>query len=194
MSLTLSPASALSLPDDFILSAVLARGRVRIDSAERDMLKLVTVEAEVRGRGEAVVRRSEGLTLVSCLTGRLLVEAAGRTVALQPGEGTVVRSGRPPTSPVTLPDAPDDLWPSDDCAYVPPGQVIELAGHGPADAHHLELLAVGNDTVLIDRDVGRSPRRVAIPWPGAFRWRVAARDEAGLEGAPSPQGLICVDE
>ena len=48
--------------------------------------------------------------------------------------------------------------------------------------------------LMIDRDVGRSPWRVAIPWPGAFRWRVAARDEAGLEGAPSPQGLICVDE
>ena len=194
MSLTLSPASTLSLPDDFILSVVLVRGRVRIASVERDMLKLVTAEAEVRGRGEAVVRRSEGLTLVSCLTGHLLVESAGRVVALQAGEGTVVRSRRAPTSPVTLPGAPDVLWPADDCAYVPPGQVIELAGRGPADAHHLELLAVGNDTVLIDRDVGRSPWRVAIPWPGAFRWRVAARDEAGLEGAPSPQGLICVDE
>ena len=54
MSLTLSPASTLSLPDDFILSAVLARERVRIASGERDMLKLLTAEAEVRGRGEAV--------------------------------------------------------------------------------------------------------------------------------------------
>lgn len=194
MSLTLSPASTLSLPDNFIMSVELMRGRLRIDSAERDMLTLVTAEAEVRGTGEAVVRRTEGLTLVSCLSGRLLVDAGGRTVTLQPGEGTVVRSGLLPTSPEILPGAPQDTWPAEDCAYVAAGRVLELAGQATAVAHHLEILAVGNDAVLLGRDVGQAPWRIAIPWPGAFRWRVAARNERGLEGAPSREGLICVDE
>ena len=52
---------------------------------------------------------------------------------------------------------------------------------------------MGEDTVLLQRDVGPPPVRLSLPWRGAFRWRVAARDERGLEGVPSAEGLICVD-
>jgi hypothetical protein len=42
--------------------------------------------------------------------------------------------------------------------------------------------------------VDASPARIVIPWPGAFRWRVAAVDARGLEGLPSAVGLIAVAE
>jgi hypothetical protein len=32
-----------------------------------------------------------------------------------------------------------------------------------------------------------------VPWEGAFRWRVSARDARGLEGVPSEDGFIAVD-
>ena len=35
--------------------------------------------------------------------------------------------------------------------------------------------------------------KIEVPWEGAFRWRVSARDARGLEGLPSADGLIAVD-
>jgi hypothetical protein len=58
----------------------------------------------------------------------------------------------------------------------------------------VEVLPVGSDDVLIQRDVGPSPLSLVIPWRGAFRWRVAARDASGLEGRPSADGLISADK
>jgi hypothetical protein len=59
--------------------------------------------------------------------------------------------------------------------------------------YQLELLPVGSDVVLLQRDVASSPARIEVPWEGAFRWRVSARDRRGLEGMPSVDGLIAVD-
>jgi len=47
--------------------------------------------------------------------------------------------------------------------------------------------------VLLQRDVARPPARIEVPWEGAFRWRVSARDARGLEGVPSEDGFIAVD-
>ena len=55
------------------------------------------------------------------------------------------------------------------------------------------MLPVGSDVVLLQRDVAAPPLRVAVPWEGAFRWRVSARDARGLEGVPSEHGLVAVD-
>ena len=52
---------------------------------------------------------------------------------------------------------------------------------------------MGADYVLLQRDVGPPPVQLSVPWGGAFRWRVASRDERGLEGVPSAEGLICVE-
>ena len=60
-------------------------------------------------------------------------------------------------------------------------------------AYQIEILPVGSDYVLMQRDVGPPPYQVKVPWRGAFRWRVASRDERGLEGVPSEEGLICID-
>jgi hypothetical protein len=65
---------------------------------------------------------------------------------------------------------------------------------GTRTAYQVEVLPVGSDDVLIQRDVGAPPWRLTVAWPGAFRWRVASRDERGLEGKPSADGLFCVDK
>ena len=106
MALTLSPGSSLRFPDAFLLSATLDSGRALVEAPGLDALKIVTAEAEVRGQGRAVVRRQGRSTLVTCLAGRFFVEAAGSTVTLTPGRGTVVAAGRAPGAPQDVPAAP----------------------------------------------------------------------------------------
>ena len=67
------------------------------------------------------------------------------------------------------------------------GQTTNLA------SYQLEVLPVGSDVVLLQRDVAAPPVKIEVPWEGAFRWRVSARDARGLEGLPSTDGLIAVD-
>jgi hypothetical protein len=195
MTITVSPSSVLRFPDEFLLSAVLESGRAVLDANEHEALKVVTSEAEVRGRGRAVVRREDGRTLVSCLEGGFLVEGGGAAVRLAPGQGSVVTSGRAPGAPEATPRPPaaGSLRPGRDCAYVVPGEALDLGWRSEAPAFVVEVLPVGSEVVLIARDVGPPPAPLAIPWSGAFRWRVAARDARGLEGAPSADGQICVE-
>lgn len=194
MSLTLSPGSVLRFPDAFLLQATLESGRALVDAPAKDALKLVTGEAEVRGQGRAVVRRQGRSTLVTCLAGRFFVDGAGTTVALSAGRGTVVAAGRAPGAPQEVPAAPSEgLWPALDPVYVAPAEPVELRWKGSAPSYQLELLPVGSDVVLLQRDVQTSPARIEVPWEGAFRWRVSARDARGLEGLPSADGLIAVD-
>jgi hypothetical protein len=194
MALTLGPGSILRFPDAFLLSASLEGGRALVEAQGRDALKVVTEEAEVRGQGRAVVRRQGKDTLVTCLAGRFFVQGGTSTVTLAPGHGTVVRSGRAPSAPEAVPAAPaQGLWPGKDPAYVTPGEPLELRWKGTASAYQLELLPVGSDVVLLQRDVAAPPARIEVPWEGAFRWRVSARDERGLEGVPSEDGFIAVD-
>jgi hypothetical protein len=196
MALTLGPGSNLRLPDAFLLSASLESGRALLEAQGRDALKFVTGEAEVRGQGRAVVRRQGKETLVSCLAGRFYVRGRGgdSTVTLAAGRGTVVRSGRAPSAPEDVPAPPSQgLWPGKDPVYVVAGEPLELRWKGDAAGYQLELLPVGSDIVLLQRDVAASPARIEVPWEGAFRWRVSARSARGLEGRPSEDGLIAVD-
>ena len=194
MALTLAPGSSLRFPDAFLLSATLDSGRALVEAPGLDALKLVTAEAEVRGQGRAVVRRQGRSTLVTCLAGRFFVESAGGSVTLTPGRGTVVAAGRAPGAPEDVPAAPTDgLWPAHDPVYVSPAESLELRWKGSAPGYSLEILPVGSDVVLMQRDVTASPVKIEVPWEGAFRWRVSARDARGLEGVPSADGLIAVD-
>ena len=194
MSLTLGPGAALRFPDAPVLSATLDAGRAVVDAPERDALKLVTGEAEVYGRGRAVVRRESRVTTVSCLSGRFQVASAAGAVTLTAGRGTVVRAGRAPSAPEPLPAPPrEGLWPARDPVYVSAGAPLELRWTGDAAAYQVELLPVGSDVVLMQRDVAAAPLRLEVPWAGAFRWRVSARDASGVEGGPSDEGLIAVE-
>jgi hypothetical protein len=85
------------------------------------------------------------------------------------------------------------MWPALDPVFVAPAEPLELRWKGSAPAYQLELLPVGSDVVLLQRDVTAPPVRIEVPWEGAFRWRVSARDARGLEGLPSADGLIAVD-
>lgn len=194
MAVSLGPDSEMRFPDQFLLSIVLERGRVVLQAESREALKLVTSEAEIRGQGKAVVRRQGQRTLVTCLEGRFEVEGRGRGVSLSPGQGTVVASGRGPSGAEDTPAPPatESLEPGQDPVYADPGQAVELTWEENASAYHIEVLPVGSDVVLLERDVGPPPAPLAIPWGGSFRWRVSSRDDRGLEGAPSEDGLICV--
>jgi hypothetical protein len=194
MALTLSPGSTLRFPDAFVLSATLESGRALVEAPGRDALKLVAGGAEVRGRGRAVVRREGKATLVTCLAGRFLVESAGSVVTLAPGRGSVIADGAAPGAAREVPAPPrDGLWPAQDPVYVAPAEAVNLRWKGSAPGYQIELLPVGSDVVLLQRDVTASPARIEVPWEGAFRWRVSARDTRGLEGMPSADGLIAVD-
>jgi hypothetical protein len=195
MTLTVSPGSVVRFPDAFLLSAVLDSGRAVLHAEDRESLKLVTAQAEVRGQGRAVVRQQERTTLVSCLAGRFVVRAGGQAVTLLTGRGAVVGAGSGPPVAVPAPAPPPAsvLRPGRDCVYVSPSEPVELSWRGEAPAYQVEILPVGSDYVLVQRDVTAPPTRLAIPWNGAFRWRVSSRDARGLEGVPSEDGLICVD-
>jgi hypothetical protein len=195
MVLSVGPGSELRFPDEHLLAVVVERGRVVLEASTHQTLKLVTAEGEVRGLGRAIVRREGQRTVVTCVEGRFEVQARGQGVSLSPGSGTVVSSGRPPTTPAAAPSPPSEesLWPGRDPVYTGRGEPLDLRWEAGAPRYHLEVLPVGADTVLLERDVGPPPVRLSLPWRGAFRWRVAARDERGLEGVPSAEGLICVD-
>ena len=194
MALTLSPGSTMRFPDAFLLSATLDSGRALVEAPSLDALKVVTGEAEVRGQGRAVVRRQGRSTLVTCLAGRFFVDAAGSTVTLTPGRGTVVAAGSAPGAPQDVPAAPTQgLWPAQDPVFVGPAEPLELRWKDAAPGFQIELLPVGSEVVLLQRDVSASPVTIEVPWEGAFRWRVSARDAHGLEGLPSADGLIAVD-
>ena len=109
------------------------------------------------------------------------------------GDGPGIGEGRP-AAPVEVPEAPKSLVPGADPVYVAPGASVDLAAANTRAANLIELLPVGSDVVLLQRDVGAPPWKIEVRWPGAFRWRVASRDEQGLEGRPSADGGICVDE
>jgi hypothetical protein len=194
MAMTVSSSSMLHFPDAPFLQGVLARGRVALRSERREILKLVTEEAEVRGQGHVVVRRQGQDTLVSGLAGHFSVEGAASIVNVPAGTGTIVRTGQPPMKPVSLPAPPDGLVPGPDPIYAASGKPIRLRWNGRATAYHVEVLAVGSEIVLIEQDVAEPTVELAIRWPGAFRWRVASRDASGLEGLPSRDGFICVTD
>ena len=194
MALTLGPGSLLRFPDALLLKAVLESGRASIDAEVRDALTLVTAEAEVRGRGRAIVRRQGRTTLVTCLSGRYFVSAARTTVVLSPGEATIASAGRAATpTRAPLPPPAAGLWPGTDPVYAAPGEPIELRWQGEAPGYQVELLPVGSEVVLVQRDVAAPPLRLEVPWEGAFRWRVSSRDARGVEGPPSQEGLIAID-
>jgi len=192
MAVTVSAGSVLSIPETMVLATFLEEGRVDQSAEAGDLLKLVTEEAQVRGEGRVVVRRDRTTTAVSVLRGAFSVEGTSGTVTLEAGQGTVVKRGAAPSLPSPLPAAPTDLEPGDDALYVAPGAALRLSWTSPFAVHHLEVLPIHSNEVLIAREVEASPATIAIPWPGTFRWRVASRDAQGIEGPPSMEGLVAV--
>ena len=191
MAVTLGPSAMLTIPASTVLSTVLEQGRAEFAGPGRDIVKIRVGDGEVRGGGRLVLRRSVGRTGAAALEGSFRVRALGRTVEIKAGEGTVVVDGRPPEPPASLPAAPRGLHPGRDPAYVRSGQPVELRWAGSGPSHHVEILDLQKDEVLLAREVAGPPLRIEIPWLGTYRWRVSARDARGVESRPSTDGLIC---
>jgi hypothetical protein len=196
MSVTAGPATVMHIPAEVVLSLVLGEGRVEFEGRGRDIVKVRTADAVIRGTGRIVVRRESGRTLVMAMAmdGTFRVEASGEAVVLQAGEGTVVRDGEAPRPAQKLPEAPERLRPGADPLYVANGESATLTWSPAAASSHVQVMALGSDEVLMARDVSRLPYTLLIPWEGTFRWRVSSRDAQGLESRPSEDGLICVVE
>jgi hypothetical protein len=194
MGLTVGPDSELAIPAGMVLSIGLVRGRVELGSERGEIIKLTTPELELRGQGRVVVRRADDTTFVIATTGSFRVQARGKSVNVARGQGLRVRAGQAAGQPEPLPATPNGLKPGSDPLYFKPGEPIQLEWNGVGTAYHLQVLGVDADVVVINRDVGPSPYTLTIPWPGTFRWRVALRDEHGLESLPSDEGLVCLLE
>jgi hypothetical protein len=191
MAVGLSPSTMLTIPASTVLSTVLEQGRAEFAGPGRDIVKIQVGDGEVRGGGRLVLRRSVGRTSASVLEGSFRLRAAGRTVEVKAGEGTVVTDGRPPEPPAALPAPPRGLLPGKDPVYVRSGQPVELRWTEAGPSHHVEILDLREDGVLLAREAVRPPLRLEIPWLGTYRWRVSARDARGVESRPSAEGLVC---
>ena len=104
-----------------------------------------------------------------------------------------MKGGQAPQGPLDLPAPPSGLRPGGDPVYVAAGEPVALAWDPRGASYSIEVLPVGGDTVLAQRDATGAGVRLPLSWPGAFRWRVAARDARGLEGLPSGDGQIVVE-
>jgi len=191
MAVTLGGSTLLTIPASTVLSTVLEQGRAEFSGEGRDMVKIMVGDGEVRGGGRLVLRRSVGRTSAAALAGSFRLRAAGRSVEIKSGEGTVIQDGRPPEPARPLPASPGGLEPGRDPAYVRAGQPVELRWATGPTPFHVELLALDRDQVLLARDVSAPPMRLELPWLGTYRWRVIARDGSGVESRPSSEGLIC---
>jgi hypothetical protein len=190
--LVLGPDSHLVIPPSGAISLQLEAGRLEQVSEGSDIVKMRTPEVLVTGKGQIVVWRQGTETSVSARVGRFRVDAGRSTVRLDPGFGTAVERGRAPLPPRPLTAPPDRLVPAGDPVYAERRGPVRLEWSSPAKRHHVELIAVGSDAVVEQAAVGESPATLLVPWPGTYSWRVAARDDQGIEGQPSRSGLICV--
>jgi hypothetical protein len=195
MHIVVADDTIVGLTPSTVLSATLARGRIQEQATAGDILKVVTAEAEVRGRGDVVVIRSESppLTRVSALRGWFRVKSPRGTLSLDGGQAAVIAPAGAPEL-VELPAAPTGLNPGSDPAYVVQGRAQRLAWNGSAPRYRVQVVSLEGDEFVLSREVAASSVEVPGRWLGTFRWRVSALDERGVEGAPSAPGLICVVE
>lgn len=191
MKASLGPQSAIRVPAETILSVALESGRLEIFS-EEDTIKVVTPEGEVRGRGRAILRRTEGLTRVMVIDGQVALETEQGGVALNAGQGALVATGGAIDGPHPLPPAPHGLRPAADPTYLPVGTTVDLVWQGEAERFYVEMLAVDVEETVFATETGQAPYTLALPWIGTYRWRVTAVDPRGLESAPSIEGTVCV--
>src|SRR5262249_2288967 len=158
----------------------LERGRAEL-FAEGDIIKLRTDEGTLRGAGLLVARRKPGgPTAASVIAGRFTASGAARDVELGAGQGSLLSAKGGPGPARSLAGAPTALAPGADALYVRPNTPAELRWSSGASAHHLQLLGVDSEEVLLEKDVGAPPAALEIPWLGTFRWRVSARAADGL--------------
>jgi len=143
----------------------------------------------VRGTGFRVaVEGASGLTRSEVVKGRVAVAAAGATVEVAAGFGTLVEPGKPPSPPSRLLDPPD-------LAQLPARLTaggVELSWPSVAGAEHyrLQLLATNQpDEVLREVLTDQPSHRFAALAAGDYLLRLRAIDARGLEGLSAQRSL-----
>ena len=195
MQILVGGDAVVGLTPSAVLSVSLKRGRVQERATAGDILKVVTAEGEVRGRGDVVVTRSDvtAETRVSALSGWFRVRSPHGMVSLDAGQGAIVTAaGRPEV--VDLPAPPTALSPGSDPRYVEQGHPARLSWSGSAPRYRAHVLSLTGDEVVVSRDVEGLALEVPGRWLGTFQWRVSSIDARGVEGSPSLPGLFCVVE
>ena len=187
--------AVVGLTPSTVLSVTLERGRVQERATAGDILKVITKEGEVRGRGDVVVTRSDETaeTRVSALSGWFRVRSPRGMVSLDAGQGAIVSAAGPPEI-VDLPAPPTGLDPGSDPRYVEQGRPARLLWSGPASRYQAHVLSLAGDEVVVSRQVEGRTLEVPARWLGTFQWRVSSIDARGVEGPPSEPGLFCVVE
>jgi hypothetical protein len=195
MHIIVADDTVVRLTPSSVLSATLERGRIQEQATAGDILKVITAEAEVRGRGDVVIIRSDSpaQTRVSALRGWFRVNSARGSLSLDGGQAAVITAEGAPEM-VELPPAPTGLVPGTDPVYVPQGRSARLSWNGSAPRYRVQVLSLDGGEVVLSREVEGTSVEVPGRWLGTFRWRVSAVDTRGVEGAPSAPGLICVVE
>jgi hypothetical protein len=196
MQILVGGGAVVGLTPSTILSVTLERGRVQERATAGDILKVITAEGEVRGRGDVVVTRSEVSreTRVSALSGWFRVRSPQGMVFLDAGQGAIVTAAGPPAI-VELPAPPTGLDPGRDPRYVEQGRAARLSWTGSAPRYRAHVLSLSGDETVLSREVqGSSTLDVPGRWLGTFQWRVSSIDARGVEGPPSAPGLFCVVE
>jgi len=195
MHIVVADDTVVGLTPSSVLAATLERGRIQEQATTGDILKVVTAEAEVRGRGDVVVIRSVSppRTRVSALRGWFRVKSPRGTLSLDGGQAAVIAADDAPVM-VELPAAPTGLAPGTDPLYVPQGRHARLTWTGSAPRYRVQVVGLDSDEVVLSREVEGTSVEVPARGLGTFRWRVSAVDGHGVEGAPSAPGFICVVE
>jgi hypothetical protein len=195
MQILVGGDAVVGLTPSTVLSVTLERGRVQERATAGDILKVVTAEGEVRGRGDVVVTRSDvkAETRVSALSGWFRVRSPRGMVSLDAGQGAIVTAAGTPEI-VDLPAPPTGLDPGSDPRYVEQGRSARLGWTGSAPRYRAQVLSLSGDETVLSREVEGTSLEVPGRWLGTFRWRVSSIDARGVEGPPSVPGLFCVVE
>jgi hypothetical protein len=196
MQIVVADDTVVGLTPSQVLSATLERGRIQEQATAGDILKVVTAEAEVRGRGDVVVIRSDSpaQTRVSALRGWFRVQSRHGSLSLDGGQAAVVSADRG-AELVELPTPPTGLSPGSDPLYVVQGRSAPLAWKGSARRYRVQVLSLDGTEIVLSREVEGTSLEVPGRGLGTYRWQASAIDDRGVEGAPSATpGLICVVE
>jgi hypothetical protein len=191
--LVLGPSSSFRVAPSRVLMALLDHGRLEQRATAHDIVRLKTPEVLVRGHGDVVVRREQTRTAISALSGAFVVKTAQGEIHLPGGQGLVIESGQEAAPTEALPPPATALSPASDPMYVRAGSPASMSWSASTLRSHVQLVAVGSGEVVHDNDVEGSSYSTELGL-GLYRWRVFPVSEAGLEGVPSSEGLICVVE
>jgi hypothetical protein len=189
--MVLGPSSEFQLLPSRVLSGSLARGRLEQRASVVDVIPIATAEASVEGQGQFVVRRENGTSAVTVLSGDFRVKNKLGQVVVSAGQGTVVTAERAPEPSRPLPAVVVGLSPGRDPAYVVQGAPVRLQWTSSTPRNHLQILADPSGDVVVDRDVDGGTADAVLPL-GLYRWHVSSVGPSGLEGLPSAVGWVCV--